>query len=108
MQALPTHVLPVAHALPQPPQLPLSDVVSTHAPPHAVKPLPQPALQVPALHTSVAPHAVPQIPQFFGSDDVSTPVPLHTTCPAAHCHGDPTHLSPPLHTVPHLPQFPIS
>jgi len=79
MQTLPTHVLPVAHALPQPPQLPLSDVVSTHAPPQEVKPLPQPALQVPALHTSVAPHAVPQIPQFFGSDDVSTQVPLHTT-----------------------------
>jgi len=63
-------------ARPQPPQLALFVAVSTHAPPHSVKPELQAKLHAPLMHAAVAlPTPVEQVcphePQLFGSVVVS-------------------------------------
>jgi hypothetical protein len=75
-------LVPPVQAVPQVPQLPLSEVVSTHAPLQSVRPAPHVAAHAPALHTSPPVHAFPQPPQFAGSDVESTHAPEHTTKPA--------------------------
>jgi hypothetical protein len=62
------------HTLPQPPQLDVSLVVSTHAAPQVVL-LPQADAHVPFSQTWVWAQTFPQAPQFFGSEPWSTQLP---------------------------------
>jgi hypothetical protein len=81
-QCPPWHVAPPWHAYvePQPPQLFLSLVKSTHAPLQRLKPLLHAIEQAPDAHAGWALDTLvvqvpPQWPQFFGSVDVSTHAP---------------------------------
>jgi hypothetical protein len=66
-------------ALPQPPQLAVLVVVSTHAFPQAVIPSAHEVWQVPDEQTSFAPHTTSQAPQWSGSVFLSTQTSPHRT-----------------------------
>jgi hypothetical protein len=57
--------------MPQPPQLALSVVVSTHLEPQSVEPTPQLCAQTPPMQACPVGHAVPHAPQLSESVSVS-------------------------------------
>ena len=66
MQAPAWQTEPAGQALPHAPQFCVSVCVSTHTPPHAVRPAPQPRRpQRPNAQLSPAGQALPQAPQFW-------------------------------------------
>ena len=88
-----THVSPPRHALPHAPQFAGSLFSSTHAPEHAVRPVPHPAEQTPLRQSGVAPEqTVPHAPQFAGSDDTSTHAPPHARVPTGQTHALPAQI----------------
>ncbi len=104
-----------AYAEPQPPQLLLSLVKSTHAPLQSVYPLLHVKVHAPETHAAVAlampvEHAFVQEPQSFALFAVSTQVPPQSVGVAAgqpETHADPAHTGvPPLHAndAPQPPQ----
>ncbi len=107
-------VFPVhAYGPPQPPQLLLSFVKSTHAPLQSVYPLLHAMPHVP-VHTAVAlampvEHAVPHVPQLLTLFVVSTHTPLHNVGvgaehPETQVEPEQTGV-PPLHRFPQVPQL---
>jgi hypothetical protein len=60
------------------PQLALFDVVSTHPPPQAVRPVLHAAAHVPELQTELDMHALPHMPQLAALVLRSTHAPLHS------------------------------
>lgn len=60
-------IWPAAHAVPQPPQLAGSTLVSTQLWPHKVVPVPQVVMHPPIEHTWPVEHALPHLPQLAGS-----------------------------------------
>jgi hypothetical protein len=79
--------------------------VGTHAPAHAVVPVPQVVTQVPDEHTWFAAHLFPQVPQFAGLLERSAHWPLHVTEPCGQLQCSFEHAWPPLQVTPHAPQF---
>ena len=76
------HTCPAGHALPQLPQLPPSDWMSTQLPAQFVRPVRH--VHVPRLQVSPVSQAVPQAPQFVGLLVVSTQPLPHATELAGH------------------------
>jgi hypothetical protein len=75
--ALAVQSFPPPHMTPQAPQLLGSLVSFTHAPPHAVKLVGQPAVvHAPALQVDIGPQTLPHAPQLFLSAATSTHAPL--------------------------------
>jgi hypothetical protein len=94
------------HAVPHPPQLSGSAVVSTQAPPHSLNGEVHAPTHSPAWHWGVEPeHAVPHAPQFFGSAPSSLHVVPQAFWPCAHEHEPATQLLADGHVSPHFPQF---
>lgn len=100
---LSTQLAPEGHALPQPPQLKLLVVVSTHDEPHWVND-PQPEVQLPALHTRPGSQTCPQVPQLEGSDDFSAHRPLQSLVPLGQVQLFAAHDAPVGQWRPHTPQ----
>ena len=110
------HTCPEPQAVPQPPQLRGSVDVSTQAPPHKDCPVAQELAQAPFEHTWPTWHGFEHAPQFSGFDFRSTQAPLHDVVPVGHWQvkADPPapasvalgrQMEPPLHALPHAPQF---
>ena len=80
-QLPPEHTWLPEHAMPHLPQLAPSLLVSTHLPPHAVKPASQLTSHVPLLHTAEplagVGHLLPQVPQLSTLVDTSMHVVPH-------------------------------
>jgi hypothetical protein len=62
--------------MPHPPQVVLSESVSTHWRSHGVSPVKHVSVQPPPEHTCVALHTTPQSPQLSGSVLVGMQAPL--------------------------------
>jgi hypothetical protein len=62
----PTHPFPAGQALPQPPQLALSDCMSTQVPLQALRPVRHDEAHPPAEHTCPEGQVTPQAPQLPG------------------------------------------
>jgi hypothetical protein len=92
--------MPAPQAMPQPPQLLGSLLVSVHVPLQSVCPDGQPppplATQVPLEQVVPEPHTLPQLPQLLGSLARVTQAPAHSTVP----DGQLITQVPPAHTVP--------
>jgi hypothetical protein len=101
------HTLPCGHALPHAPQLASSELVSTHAPLHAVFGAPQYSLHAPWSQTWPGLHGLPHSPQSSKSLFRSTQAPLHCVCPTGHAiaHWPAPHTRGGAHVAPHTPQF---
>jgi hypothetical protein len=89
-----THACPTPHAVPQRPQLRLSDWVLVHAeaPPspvagHKVWPIAHIEVHIPALQASPAGQTVPHMPQLFGSVLVLVHAMPQSVPPAGHTHA---------------------
>ena len=112
------HVAPPLHTLPHAPQLALSLVVFTHAPPgHCVGVAgPHVVEQTPPEQTHcVAPggsgcavQLCAHVPQLFTSDARLTQRPLQSAWPAGHAHMPFEHCWPCAHVVAHAPQWSVS
>jgi hypothetical protein len=100
-----TQVVPWAHATPHLPQFAGSVLVSTHASPHAVCPVPGHA-QAPPTQLCAPEHGVVQLPQCSLSVEVSTQSAPHATSPTAHeePHVPLAQTSPASHAWLHDPQ----
>ena len=96
---------PVAHAVPQAPQLWALLPRFTQAPVQSVSPEGQLAAQAPAAHTCPLGQAIPQPPQSAGSLVVSTHAPLHEVRPVVHAQAPPAQSEPVPQACPHAPQF---
>jgi hypothetical protein len=89
-QEPPEQTWPEAQAVPQVPQLALSEAASTHFPPQSMRPDWQERAQVPPLQTSpeaqtdpdVGPEQLPEAPQKARSESGSTHLPPQSTSPA--------------------------
>jgi hypothetical protein len=113
-----TQVAPAPHTLPHAPQLELSFVVSTQAPPgHCVGVVgPHVVEQTPPEQTHcVAPggsgwavQLCAHAPQLFTSDARLTQRPLQSVWPAGHAHTPCEHCWPCAHVVLHAPQLSVS
>jgi hypothetical protein len=90
---------------PQAPQFAGSVIIATHAPAHAVVPLPHEETHVPDEHTWLAAHFMPHVPQFAGSVTRSAHWPLHVTVPDGQAQCSFEHVCPPLHVMPQPPQL---
>ena len=88
-----THASPELQALPQPPQLAGSTLVSTQLCPHCVVPPEHESAHVPFEHTSPGMHALPQLPQLSGSDAMLVHPAPHAVWPVVHVEASPV---PPL------------
>jgi hypothetical protein len=107
-------LFPAPHAFPQPPQLLLSVLVLTQAPPHKLgvepehvmphEPPEHVAEPVPELGPG---QTLPQLPQLLGSVLVVTQAPPHPVCPAPQ-HTLPVQDLPPVHFAPQPPQLLLS
>ena len=75
------HCSPLAHVLPQPPQLLESLSVLTHWPPHSEVPPVQLRSQFPPEQVSPEPQLLPQEPQLLRSESVLTHWPPHSEVP---------------------------
>src|SRR5688572_27228505 len=114
-QVPPTHGRPIAHTLPQAPQL-FGSLASTASQPslefalQSEKPALQVMPQAPPLQTAVAlagvGHDLAHIPQFSGSNRRSTQTLLQLVsgAPQLATHIPPTQTVPAAHGVPHIPQ----
>jgi hypothetical protein len=109
------------HAFPQPPQLPLSEPVFTHAMPASVGHCVSPGAQahVPAVHTWPASQTLPHMPQFalsvlvfaqYGTppSGVHSASPPPSSPPHSIAHLPAVHTSPTEHVLPHVPQLALS
>jgi hypothetical protein len=106
-----THALPPAHVTPQAPQFAGSLSVLTHRPPQSTRPPRHAApesMHAPSTHTEPGPQLLPQLPQSPWLVKMSVQLPPHTISPAAHWHVPPAQVWPPMHVVPHVPQFALS
>ncbi len=115
-----THIPPVqaavwqpsiaAHLRPQPPQLALSELVSTHVPVQKLNGAVQIDEQEPPTHVVPAPQVIPHTPQLLLFELVSTQTPLHGRCPVGQfiVHVPDMQLMPVGHLVPHAPQLLLS
>ena len=102
-QAPATQLCAEEHAVPQPPQLPRSVAVLTHAPLHSVRPLGH--TQRPPAHVVLEGQRLPQAPQLALSLAVSTHAPLHDVVPDGHTQRPPLHPVPEGQRVPQAPQL---
>lgn len=114
------HDFPNPHLLPQNPQFGSALRTASHPLPGRPSQSPNPGLhtkphvgvvpeQVAVAFTSAG-HAVAHAPQWFGSVDKSAqksgvPVHLDVGGEQTSVHDDETHVVPPVHVVPHVPQL---
>jgi hypothetical protein len=98
-----TQARPLAHTLPQAPQLFGSDCSLTQAPPQADSPVGH--WQVPLLHDPPVGQTFPHVPQFSCS---LTHAPPQGTSPAGHWHDPLAQVAPVAHTLLQFPQLLLS
>jgi hypothetical protein len=109
-----TQLPPIGHCTAQPPQLRVSVVRSTQAPPQAVSVPPlgvvvHPPEHTPLLQTWLVPQARPQPPQFAGSLPTAVHAPpLQGIPPCGQAQTPAWHWSPVPQRVLHDPQFVLS
>jgi hypothetical protein len=90
---------------PHAPQSSGSICVYAHPPPHSVCPARHRARHAPREHTSVPLQTTLHPPQLFGSLLMSVHTPLHNDCPGKQLQFPDTHVVPPVHAWPQVPQF---
>jgi hypothetical protein len=102
------HTSPMAHAVPQAPQLAGSVAVSEQTPPHTIVPIGH--AHVPMVQVRPPVHAIPQPPQFMLLASVFTQRVPQAVRVAGQLpeHRPATHASPAAHAVPQAPQFVVS
>jgi hypothetical protein len=99
--------LPIAHLIPQPPQL-LGSVPKIAQPPGQLT-APAEHTHAPLTHVPPVPQETPHMPQLFGSFAVSKQPLGHKTCVAfVQRHAPAVQVAPVPHRVPHIPQFAVS